>query len=89
MFKYLNKISSITLAFVFMLSFVGASLLSPQKASAAISNGELQAKAQKIQKLELFKKCVDAVLTVSFAKTTSPFESGRFKVGHLVDSDDG
>ncbi len=72
-----------------MLSFVGASLLSPQKASAAISNGELQAKAQKIQKLELFKKCVDAVLTVSFAKTTSPFESGRFKVGHLVDSDDG
>ena len=90
----MKKISSFTLAFIFMLSFVVVSLISPQKANAATSSPSLQSKASKIQKLEFFKKCVDGFLEAGFAKTTSPFDKDSeskqiYKVGHLVDSENG
>ncbi len=99
MFKYMNKISSITLTFVFIFSFVGVSLISPQKASAAsISSAQLQSKATKLQKLELLRKCVDSSYFLDgFQSGTSPFSLGSVdkqdgninRVGHLVDSKNG
>lgn len=89
----MNKISSITLTFVFILSFFGVSLLSPQKASAAsISSAELKSKASKLQKLELLRKCVESrAFLDGFTGGSSPFssEEQKFPVGHLVDKKDG
>ncbi len=95
--KYMNKISSITLTFVFILSFVGVSLLSPQKASAALNESQLTTKVSTILKLEAMARCVQDKLNSDGIKAGSgPFNEGflstggaTVKVGHIVEQQYG